>query len=44
MIAARTYEHFALYCEVAVIYLLFCTVLTGLQQLCERSMSRRGGV
>ena len=44
MIAARTYEHFALYCEVALIYLLFCTVLTGLQQLCERSMSRRGGV
>lgn len=44
MIAARTYEHFALYCEVAVIYLLFCTVLTGLQQLCERYMSRRGGV
>ena len=44
MIAARTYEHFALYCEVALIYLLFCTVLTGLQQLCERYMSRRGGV
>lgn len=44
MIAARTYEHFALYCEVALIYLLFCTVLTALQNLCERAMSRRGGV
>ena len=44
MIAARTYEHFALYCEVALIYLLFCSVLTGVQQLCERAMSRKGGV
>lgn len=27
-VAARTYETFALYCEVALIYLIFCTVLT----------------
>ena len=32
-IAARTYEPFALYCEVGLIYLLFCTVLTALQRL-----------
>lgn len=37
-IAARTYETFALYCEVAVIYLLFCTVLTKLQTYCEKRM------
>lgn len=37
-IAARTYETFALYCEVAVVYLLFCTVLTKLQSICEKKM------
>ena len=37
-IAALTYETFALYCEVAVIYLLFCTVLTKLQTYCEKRM------
>lgn len=37
-IAARTYEPFALYCEVALIYLLFCTVLTRLQSYCEKKM------
>ena len=37
-IAARTYETFALYCEVAVVYLLFCTVLTKLQTYCEKRM------
>lgn len=31
-IAARTYEPFALYCEVGFIYLLMCTVLTKLQK------------
>lgn len=30
-IAARTYEPFALYCEVALVYLLFSTILTKLQ-------------
>lgn len=37
-IAARTYEPFALYCEVGVIYLLFCTVLTVLQRRLEKKM------
>lgn len=37
-VAARTYETFALYCEVALIYLLFCTVLTKLQSVCEKKL------
>lgn len=37
-IAARTYEPFAMYCEVALIYLLFCTVLTRVQSFCEKRM------
>lgn len=38
-IAARTFEPFALYCEVALVYLLFCTVLTKLQSFCEKRMN-----
>ena len=41
-IAARTYEHFILYCEVAVIYLIFCTVLTWMQRWCEKKLNRKG--
>lgn len=37
-VAARTYETFALYLEVAFIYLLFCTVLTKLQTICEKKL------
>lgn len=37
-IAAQTYEPFALYCEVALIYLLFCTVLTKLQAYGEKKL------
>lgn len=37
-VAARTYETFALYCEVALIYLIFCTVLTKLQTVCEKKL------
>lgn len=37
-IAARTYEPFALYCEVALIYLLFSTVLTKLQAWGEKKL------
>lgn len=37
-IAARVYEPFALYCEVGVIYLMFCTVLTWLQRWLEKKM------
>ena len=35
-IAARTFEPFALYCEAAVIYLIFCTALTWLQGYIEK--------
>ncbi len=37
-IAARTYEPFALYCEAAVIYLIFSTGLTWLQGYLEKKM------
>lgn len=37
-IAARSLEVMAIYCEVAFIYLLFCTVLTKLQTYCEKRM------
>lgn len=33
-----------LYCEAAVIYLLFCTVLTWLQRWGERMLAKKGGV
>ena len=38
LIAARTYDVFAMYCEVAVLYLFFCTVLTWVQHVCERKL------
>lgn len=37
-IAARTYEPFALYCEAAVIYLIFSTLLTMLQNYLEKKL------
>lgn len=37
-IAARTYEPFALYCEVGLVYLVFCTVLTSLQRVWEAKL------
>ena len=37
-IAARTYEPFALYCEAAVIYLIFSTLLTWLQTYLEKKL------
>lgn len=42
-IVARTYEPLALYLEVAVIYLLFSTVLTWLQRLGEKKLASYGG-
>ena len=39
-IAARTYEPFWLYCEVGVIYLIFCTFLTWLQRRVEKKLRR----
>ena len=45
-IVARTYEPLALYIEVGLIYLLFCTVLTKLQSVGEKRLNaheHRGG-
>ena len=41
-IVARTYEPLALYIEVGLVYLLFCTVLTRLQAVGERYLNSRG--
>lgn len=38
-IVARTYQPLALYCEVALIYLVFSTVLTKLQRVGEKKLS-----
>ncbi|ROR23653.1 amino acid ABC transporter membrane protein (PAAT family) [Mobilisporobacter senegalensis] len=38
-IAAKLYEPLILYCEVAVIYLFFCTVLSKIQKYGEKRMS-----
>lgn len=37
-IASRTYETFALYCEAAVIYLIFSTILTWVQGWVEKKL------
>lgn len=42
-IAARTYEPFALYCEAALIYLIFSTALTWLQDWIERKLKWKSG-
>lgn len=42
-IVARTYEPMALYCEVALIYLIFSTVLTKLQRVGEKKLNSYGG-
>ena len=47
IINGRVYQPFALYCEAAFIYLMFCTVLTALQSLVERLLDpkrRKGAV
>ena len=41
-IVARNYEPLALYIEVGLVYLLFCTVLTRLQAVGERYLNSRG--
>lgn len=43
-IVARTYEPLALYIEVGLIYLLFCTVLTWLQHMGEKRLNAYGRV
>lgn len=42
-IAAKTFEPLALYCEVAVIYLIFCTVLSKVQRIAEKSLKLEQG-
>ena len=42
-IAAKTYEPLVLYCEVAVIYLIFCTVLTKVQHKTEKWLKLEQG-
>ncbi len=42
-IVARTFESLALYIEVGIIYLLFCTVLTKLQRIGEKKLDFYGG-
>ncbi len=42
-VVGRTYEALALYSEVAVIYLLFCTVITKLQAVGERKLNAMNG-
>ena len=41
-IVASTYEPLALYIEVGLVYLLFCTVLTRLQAVGERYLNSKG--
>ena len=42
-IAGRTYQFMALYLEVAVIYLMFSTILTWLQRIGEKKLNAYGG-
>lgn len=42
-IAGRTYEFLPLYIEVALVYLLFCTVISWLQRLGEKRLDRYQG-
>ncbi len=42
-IVARTYEAFALYVEVGLIYLIFSTILTRLQTMGEKRLNTYGG-
>ncbi len=39
-VAGRTYEYMALYLEVALVYLVFCTVLNKIQHVLEKRLSR----
>lgn len=39
-ITAATYEPLVLYCEVAFIYLLFCTILSTIQQRIEKKLEK----
>ena len=43
IINGRVYQSFALYMEVGLVYLIFCTVLTWLQNYGEKKLSAYGG-
>lgn len=43
VINGRVYESLGLYTEVALIYLMFCTILTWLQRLGEKRLATYGG-
>ncbi len=43
VINGRVYESLGLYCEVALIYLLFCTILTWVQRWGEKRLAAYGG-
>ena len=43
VINGRVYESLGLYCEVAVIYLIFCTILTWVQHRGEKRLASYGG-
>ena len=38
-LVAKTYEPMVLYCEVAIIYLAFCTILTQVQKWGEKKLT-----
>ena len=44
VINGRVYESLGLYVEVALIYLLFCTILTWIQHKGEKRLASYGGV
>ncbi|MBR4928410.1 MAG: amino acid ABC transporter permease [Oscillospiraceae bacterium] len=43
IINSKHYETLGLYCEVAIIYLAFCTILTWIQRAAEKRLNRVGG-
>ena len=43
VINGRVYESLGLYCEVALIYLIFCTLLTWIQRRGEKKLASYGG-
>ncbi len=43
IINSRYYQAMGLYCEVALIYLMFCSILTLLQRVIEKKLSSYGG-
>ena len=44
IINAVVYQPLWLYLEAAFIYLIFCTILTWVQKICEKKLNAYGGV